>query len=225
MNTKRMLVIAIVVLVFLALNCTAYATGEVYIDDFVIKNNGNAVLYDDFNDGKLDGWTECQDAKVTCSKSGCGMYLNKQHLYPAAALHNLDLKKPGIVEMTMSVYTTPRSEQYACSKEQACPLYVILYSGEQTIIKATIFQKFNEDGCRVGIGLKEDGSGALTDQPVLVSNTWGVLSMRLDCNNGVADLSLNGKLMKTQKFMPELFSSFSKVLITSGFGDGSFRND
>lgn len=233
---KSGLVVAILVVLCTFSARAGWADGGLYLDDFRITNNGASAFFDNFDDGKLDGWTKMHDASVFCTGRGrtrqCSMMLDKHQFCAATAYHSVTMPDAGKVEMSTRVYVTPPGEQYDYRKGVYCLLYITLYSGSSSSeVAAIVNLNPGEDMNRIGIRLqhmkngKRVGIGGTSPNPVLAPNQWAALTLRLDPKSGLISVILDGKPIVVRQYDPARFASIREVGICSGYGDGSLRTD
>lgn len=207
-----------------------YAAGGAYLDDFRIANNGLTIFSDNFDDGKLDGWTKVHNVTVTCDKPGkppCGMYINKHTYAAATAYHNLTLNNAGVIEFRAKVYLTPPEEQYEWRvKNRPAVIQITLYSGSSN---ATMRTSVHLDPCqqqaKACITTDRLGSGRCPKYNPLPKNTWGDLVLTMDPKTRMATTSLDGQQEISIPYNPAEWRSVREVGICASYGDGSQRTD
>jgi hypothetical protein len=211
----------------------AWCAGGVYVDNVRVTNDGQNAFLDNFDTGKLVGWTNATTAQVVCDRSNCSMLLNKHVFCAAGAFHPLAIENPGVVDTSMDLYVTPAAEQYDCHKKNLpCIFYITLYSsvttGKRTddILGAGLSLAPNAQGCNVGFkSNKQCLCKSWTTTPVVPAGQWVTLTFRLDAVNGRATIFVNARQVISIPYDRGPNPPVRQIGLCCGFGDGSKRTD
>ena len=218
------------ILTLVVLAAGAYASGGAYLDDFRITNNGVTALFDNFDDGKLDGWTQLNDITVTCNRPNeppCGMCINKHTYAEATASHNLALRNAGIIEFQAKVYLTAPEEQYDWQvKKLPAVIRITIFAGTTSAtMRTTLYLEPGQQQAKACISTDRVGNGQCPKYNPLAKYRWGTWYLRMDPKTRTATTSLDGREEISISYNPNLWRSVRMVSIESSYGDGSRRTD
>lgn len=190
--------------------------GGIYFDDILLTNNGNAVVFDDFESGNLSGWLTTNDATVESSSSGprasC-LYLNHQADVVSEAFHAIFMEDPGVVELSAWVWLPPADEQGPAKFTN-----LMLYSRDGDNIAAGVKVDRQQTGYLITLHWNRhdgDHKDAVSNGSVLKPGKWARLMLRLDKGSETASALLDGV---TQASFPYVSSNFATMRQMSVWG-------
>ena len=93
--------------------------GGIFIDDVAVINNSQPVMFDDFDTGKLTGWTAPQPRVVvtpvvTSSTNYC-LYMNRESGFHTYAIHSAQCNDVGTLEVKAKVFLPQPAEEWRYS--------------------------------------------------------------------------------------------------------------
>lgn len=231
MTMTRAFVICVAVLFAVCgLAVVGLCAGGVYVDDLRVTNNGAQVLLDNFETGKLDGWTKLTGAELAANEQNKSLAINRHGNYAATAYRTISIDKPGLVEISWFIFVAPVGEQYDCKKGGACTMSIRLLSGMSAssnagVPSAALILNPCETTCRAGLAPANSfNATAKTKSPVLSLGRWVPVVFRLDSANGKATLLVNGREAVSMSYDPSSTKSIRQIGFVSQFGDGSNRS-
>jgi len=207
----------------MALCCAAtgaFGSGGIHFDDFSVTNNGSTVFSDNFDDGNISDWTSKDHATLDSSvshSSPFSLHLNHTGGVVSEAFHSISTGSAGLVEASSWVWLPSVQEQ-----AESTFTNIVLYSGNTSDnIFTGVTLKPGETGYRIWLHWNNN-SGAdstiTTSSVILPSQTWALLTLRLNSSNSMASALLNGQEQASFSYTSASFTSFDHTSVWGWLG-------
>lgn len=188
----------------------------IYLDDYLITNDGKPVFFDDFQSGGPNNWQTTKQASVKCSLQGCCMLVDPTRTV-ASVERNVSIQNPGLVEVSAWVWFPPAGEQ----KKPAVCLVFGIRSGDSNQNVAGGFSlgytRKNRTLTMSSNQLNETTVDEAKGSSVLAPAKWYRLRFRMDTKNAVATTLVDGQPQTTFRFDPSAFKKISGAWVWSWF--------
>ena len=189
--------------------------GGIYFDDILLKNDGRAVFFDDFQSGGLSLWPSADDARVECSGSdskACCLYLNQRGPVVSDAFHVVSVQHPGVVELSAWVWLPPTSEQIPAFTS------LNLYSSGNDTAGVGVQVDSKSRGYRIRLQWnRSDGDDKEIESKTVVlrPGKWARIALRLDAGTKKMSALLDGVPKVSFHYAP---ANFGKIDMLSVWG-------
>lgn len=189
--------------------------GGIYFDDILLKNNGKAVFFEDFQ-GDLSRWPRKDNAGVETSnsKAAC-LYLNN---VVSEAFHEASITQPGLIELSAWVWLPPATEQV-----------------RRTFTDLNLYSGTSCDNIGAGVQVDEKAKGycirlqwnrsdgddkeVVTQSSVLQPGKWARLALHLDSKTQQASALLDGVPQVSFHYAPANFKTIDCLSAWGSLGD------
>ena len=197
----------ILILALFLLAVGAYASTPIYyLDNFQVTNNGKVVLFDDFDSGKLDGWSSPQAANVTCQKPNeppCVLFL------AGRVNHELVFAKVGLVELDTMIYIPPPDDYVHASS-----MSIVIFCGSGgDSVRLIVNRSAGDKVFKIGLGTYQKDE-SFAEKAALQPGVWANLTLRMDPKTNLVTAFLDGKPQTTMIYDPYNWRSTRSIMLT-----------
>lgn len=201
-----------------ALSGPLCASGGMYVDDLSIKNNGQVVFSDSFDNGNVNNWfmVGCNFDSTHYNSANSSIHFDGMG---TGATRAMSMPQVGAVEVSTWIYMPSVGEQYNSTKSVSY-CRIGLWNDVRDLVSMGVELFPNELGYRVNVWT---GHGVSTDRYldtrnwVLGSGCWNKLTLRMDPSNSTVSTLLNDQQQASITYEPNAYQGFTNFSINSGF--------
>ena len=206
--------------------------GGVFFDDVAVINNSKAVMSDDFNSGKLTGWTAPQPrvvvTPVTTNSTNYCLYMNREHGSKTYARHSVQCDDVGALELQAKVFLPQPAEEWSYSHgkreltgiglttgrdEHRFNVQIVLSPGELAYHVELVHLKPEIKEPR---GRSETFSSR---ELVIAPGKWALVSFKLDPSAGTATVYVDGQPHVSCRYDPSKITTLTELYLTTFMGN------
>jgi hypothetical protein len=206
--------------------------GGVFFDDVAVINNSKPVMSDDFNTGKLTGWTAPQPRVVvtpvvTNSTNYC-LYMNRENGSKTYARHSVQCDDVGALELKAKVFLPQPAEQWGYNHGKQERTGIGLTTGRDEhrfnvqIVISPGELAYHVELVRIKMEIKEPGGRSETyssRELEIAPGKWALVSFKLDPSAGTATVYVDGQPQVNCRYDSSKITTLKELYLTTFMGN------
>ena len=206
--------------------------GGIFIDDVAVINNSKPVMSDDFNSGRLTGWTAPQPRVVVTpvarnSTNYC-LYMNRENNVKTYARHSVQCNDVGALELQAKVFLPQPAEQwgYNHGKQERTAIGLTTGRDEHRFSVQIVISPgelaYHVELVHLKMEIKEPDGRSETyssRERVIAPCKWALVSFQLDPTAGTATVYVDGQPHVSCPYDPGKITRLNELFLTTFMGN------